>query len=86
LKEKLARIDENITKYLSQMDEEDNSQQNSSEYTPEQIKAAIIELTQRKEKYIGFLKELIETGTSLSLFGNLIMDSYAMCFYIKHIF
>lgn len=31
------------------------------------LKAAISELTQRKEKYIGFLKELIETGETQKL-------------------
>ena len=66
LKKKLARIDENIAKFLSQMDEEDSSQDNSG-YTPEQIKNAIKELTQRKEKYEGFLKELAETGETQKL-------------------
>jgi transposase len=61
LKKKLARIDENIVNYLSKMDEEDPVQ-SETEYTPEKIKAAIIELTHRKEKYQGFLKELVETG------------------------
>jgi transposase len=60
LKMKLKRIDENIAKYLSQMDENDSSISNS-EYTPDQIKAAIKELNERKEKYQVFLKELIET-------------------------
>jgi len=67
LKKKLERIDENITKYLSQMDDQDTSEKCSSEYTPEQIKAAINELTGRKEKYEGFLNELIETGETQKL-------------------
>jgi transposase len=67
LKKKLARIDENITNYLSLMDEQDTSEQNNSEYTPEQIKAAIKELTGRKEKYEGFLKELLETDETQKL-------------------
>lgn len=67
LKIKLERIDENITKYLSHMDVQDTSEQNSSEYTPEQIKAAIKELTERKEKYEDFLKELKETGETQKL-------------------
>jgi transposase len=57
LKKKLARIDENISKYLSQMDEEDTTQQGNSSYTPEEIKAAIEQLCKRKEKYIGYLEE-----------------------------
>jgi len=66
LKKKLARIDENISKFLTQMDEEDSSQCNS-EYTPDQIKVAIKELTERKKKYQGFLNELIETGETQKL-------------------
>lgn len=62
LKSKLERIDENILKYLSQMDEEDSSTKENSAYSKEIIKAAIEELTLRKEKYIGFIKELDETG------------------------
>lgn len=67
LKKKLERIDENISKYLSRMDEEDTSEQCNSEYTPVQIKAAIKELTERKEKFEGFLKELVETGETQKL-------------------
>jgi transposase len=66
LKKKLARIDENISKFLTQMDEEDSSQCNS-EYTPDQIKVTIKELTERKKKYQGFLNELIETGETQKL-------------------
>ena len=52
LKKKLERIDENISKFLSQMDDEDDIPQSDRKYTPEEIKAAIKELTNRKEKYI----------------------------------
>ena len=62
LKKKLARIDENIAMYLSQMDKEDTAQQDSTEYTPEEIKSMIEELTKRKEKYESYLKELNRTG------------------------
>jgi len=41
LKKKLARIDENISKYLTQMNEEDDSQPSNSEYTTKQVKDAI---------------------------------------------
>jgi len=66
LKKKLARIDDNIAKYLSQMDEEDTSS-STPKYSPEQIKAAVKELTERKGKYQNFLKELIETGETQKL-------------------
>lgn len=67
LKKKLARIDENISKFLSNMDEEDNTQPFDSKYTPEEIKAAIEELSNRKEKYIGYLEELAATGETQKL-------------------
>ncbi|OPX41843.1 transposase DDE domain protein [Ruminiclostridium hungatei] len=60
LEKKLKRIDEHIKEYLSQMDYEDKSEKNV--LTPEQVKAAIQELTQRKEKYQEYLKELLEGG------------------------
>ncbi len=59
LEKKLKRIDEHITEYLSQMDKNDETEPDSP--SPEQIKAAIQELTTRKEKYQGYLKELLES-------------------------
>lgn len=60
LEKKLKRIDEHIVEYLSQMDKNDETEPDSP--SPEQIKAAIQELTTRKEKYQGYLKELLESG------------------------
>ena len=60
LEKKLKRIDEHITEYLSQMDKNDEAEPDAP--SPEQVKAAIEELTQRKEKYEGYLKELLESG------------------------
>jgi len=69
LKKKLARIDENITKYLSQMNEEDAhiTSQGDSKHTPEEINAAIAELTERKDKYLGYIDELKESGETQKL-------------------
>jgi transposase len=68
LRKKLARIDENISKYLSQMDKYDTDQQDSSDnYTPEKIKAVIEELNQRKELYKDYLDELNKTGETQKL-------------------
>jgi transposase len=67
LKNKLERIDENITKYLSYIDEQDTSEQNNSEYAPKQIKSAIKELTERKEKYEDFLNEMKQAGETQKL-------------------
>lgn len=60
LEKKLRRIDEHIKEYLSQMDQED--QPEPDVLTPEQVKAAIQELTERKEKYQEYLTELLESG------------------------
>ena len=62
LQKKLKRIDEHIAGYLAQMDKEDVSEPNVQSLTPEQIKEVIEELTLRKEKYQGYLEELIESG------------------------
>jgi transposase len=67
LTKKLARIDDNIAKYLSSMDEEDQDQQSSTKYTEEEIKAAIEELKERKEKYTSYLNELQSTGETQKL-------------------
>jgi transposase len=60
LEKKLKRIDEHIKEYLSRMDEEDETEPDAP--TPEQVKAALKELTLRKKKYQGYLRELLESG------------------------
>ena len=60
LEKKLKRIDEHIAEYLFQMDKNDEAEPDSP--SPDQIKVAIQELTTRKEKYQGYLKELLESG------------------------
>jgi len=62
LKSKLERIDENIARYLAQMDEEDTSQQRSSEYSREEIMDAVKIFKDRKEKYMEYLDELNSSG------------------------
>ncbi len=60
LEKKLKRIDENITEYLSQMDACDASEPDAP--SSEQIREALQELTQRKEKYQEYLRDLMESG------------------------
>jgi hypothetical protein len=67
LKKKLERIDENILKYLSQMDDSDKELSAGTTYTPDDIKAAIDDLKKRKETYIGYIKELDKTGETQKL-------------------
>lgn len=62
LRKKLARIDENISKYLSRLDENDRSEEDTPALSAEQIKEVVAELKQRREKYEGYLKQLDESG------------------------
>ena len=58
LNKKIKHIDENISKYLSSMDEADTDQEEETVHSPEEITAIVEDLTARKEKYKGYLKEL----------------------------
>jgi len=62
LEKKLTNIDEKIQGYLSRMDTADTEESRQPELTPEAVKAALEELTQRKEKYEQYLAELQESG------------------------
>ena len=61
LQKKLANIDEHISEYLQAMEKTDKAEHDEA-LTPEQVKAALKDLTTRKEKYEGYLVELAETG------------------------
>lgn len=61
LEKKLRRINDHITEYLKHMDDEEDSNE-KPDLTPEQMAAAIEELTIRKEKYQEYLTTLIESG------------------------
>jgi len=60
LEKKLKRIDDHVSEFLFQMDKNDAAEPDAP--SPQEIKAALEELTQRKEKYQGYLKELLESG------------------------
>ena len=62
LEKKLHRIDEHISEYLKQMDAADSAEPEGQALSPEQIRDAVRDLAQRKEKYQGYLKELQESG------------------------
>lgn len=61
LNKKLNRIDEHISEYLSRMDSTDEIDTDESDDTGN-VREAIEELTQRKDKYQSYLDELNETG------------------------
>ena len=62
LEKKLANIDNHINDYLNYLDKEDKNEITGEEPTAEKIKEAIQELTERKEKYAGYLEELEKSG------------------------
>lgn len=67
LEKKLANIDTHISEYLSMMDSNDREETDEEKPTEEEIKAALADLTQRKELYEGYLKELQESGSTQKL-------------------
>lgn len=62
LEKKLANIENHISAYLSCLDKEDENEVTLEGSTPGEIEAAIKELTERKEKYLGYLEELEKSG------------------------
>jgi len=62
LEKKLANIENHINDYLSYLDKEDKNEIPGGEPTAEKIKEAIQELTERKEKYVGYINELEKSG------------------------
>ena len=61
LEKKLSHIEQKISAYLSELDEQDKTD-TVSEADSEKVKAAIRALQVRQEKYEGFLKQLQESG------------------------
>ena len=62
LEKKLANIENHISDYLNHLDKEDKNEIIREETSSEEIRKAIQELTQRKEKYVGYLNELEKSG------------------------
>lgn len=62
LEKKIANIGNHINEYLNYLDKEDEFEVKANEATSEQIKAAIKELEERKEKYTGYLETLEKSG------------------------
>lgn len=66
LHKKLANIDNHINEFMKALEESDATDP-GEELSSEQIKAALSDLKSRKEKYEGYLQELIETGATQKL-------------------
>ena len=65
LVERIARIDENINKYMRELEETDSQEKmTASEKTAEEIADIINDLEERKELYQSYADELARTGES----------------------
>jgi transposase len=62
LHKKIANIDNHISEYLNSMDKTDAKEVDDESLTAEQVKVALKELTERKEKYEGYLEYLKISG------------------------
>lgn len=89
LKKKLARIEENVEKYLSELDTADTEDQCTSKYTSEEIHVKLEELAKRKETYESYLRELKETGETQKLTTDpearmmRTKDGFACCYNVQ---
>lgn len=89
LKKKLARIEENVEKYLGELDTADTEDQGTSKYTSEEIHVKLEELAKRKETYESYLRELKETGETQKLTTDpearmmRTKDGFACCYNVQ---
>lgn len=89
LSQKLVRIEENVEKYLSQLDKADETEESSSRYTAEEIQAKLAELKKRKELYQGYLRELKESDQTQKLTTDpearmmKLHDGYGCCYNVQ---
>lgn len=65
LKDRLENIQQNIDKYLKELDENDNAEKKvEREYSKEELEEKIKVLTERQQRYNGYLAEMKETGNT----------------------
>ena len=62
LVKKLIRIEENIARYLEEMDQLDKTEPEEQKISKSELQQRIIELRERKGKYEGYLGQLEQTG------------------------
>lgn len=61
LNKRIKWIDEDVSKYITELDKYDDEEKNASEYSREELEAKIEELNLRKDLYNSYLQELKET-------------------------
>jgi transposase len=64
LEKKLQMAEEEIEKYLDELDKNDNEESDLREYTKEEIEKMLERLRERKEKYLDYLNEMNEAGVT----------------------
>lgn len=89
LHKKLAHIEENITQYLTGLDQADQEETDPSSYTSAQIKQKLDELMKRKQTYEAYLHELQATGATQKLITDpqarmmRTKDGFACCYNVQ---
>ena len=64
LEKKLLMAEEEISKYLEELDKYDKEESDAPKYTKEEIENMLDKLCARKEKYIDYLNQMNEAGVS----------------------
>ncbi|WP_373471346.1 transposase [Carnobacterium alterfunditum] len=64
LTDRLNRIDEHISQYIKELDSSDKKEENSTQYTKEEIQNKIDELNKNKVLYNSYLDEMAENNTT----------------------
>ena len=62
LDDRIKRIDDNIKQHITELAKNDEEEPNERKFTKEEINEKIVALTQRKEKYEKYQKELEQNG------------------------
>ena len=89
LKKKLARIEENVTKYLGELDQADQDDLGASIYSSEEIKQKLADLELRRKTYESYLQELSQSGETQKLTTDpqarmmKTKDGFACCYNVQ---
>lgn len=68
LEKKLQLVEEEISRYLEEMDKNDKDESDAPKYTKEEIEKMLDKLRERKEKYNGYIDEMKEMGVTQKSF------------------
>ena len=89
LRKKLHRIEENVAKYMRELDDADAEDPGASRYTADEIRQKLVELAKRKETYEDYLRRLKETDETQLLTTDpearmmRTKDGFACCYNVQ---